>query len=235
MKIYPGIDILNGKCVRMKKDPDQFEDYGDPLEWALKWEGLGAPCVHIVDLNAAIEGENTNYELIKRIVKELKIPVQFGGGIRDRASIERSFDEIGVSRLIIGTMAVEEKDEVARARSLYGDRIIVSIDAKDGKVTKRGRTDVSDLKASDFALEMHNIGIDTIIYTDVLRDGTFEGPNFERTEEIIKRTWMNVVVSGGIHTIDDIVAIRGTGACGAVIGRALYENTIDYKEALLVK
>ena len=235
MKIYPGIDIHNGKCVRVVQGSNDYKDYGSPLEWALKWQDMGAECIHIIDMDAAITGDRSNYPIVKEIVKSLKIPVQFGGGIRSREAIKRCFEDIGISRIVIGTLALEDVGEVARARSLFGDRIVVSIDAKDGKVASRGRSDTSEVDASDLALQMHKIGVDTIIYTDILRDGTLEGPNFERTEEIIKKTWMNVLVSGGIHTIEDIVAVRGTGACGAIIGRALYEDTIDFKQALELK
>lgn len=235
MRIYPGIDIHNGKCVRVVQGSDDYKDYGNPIDWAIKWQDMGAECIHIIDMDAAVSGDRSNYPIVKQIVKSLKIPVQFGGGIRSRDAIKRCFEEIGISRIVIGTLAVENFDEVARARSLFGDRIVVSIDVKDGKVASRGRADTSDLNASDLALKMHQIGVDSIIYTDILRDGTLEGPNLERTEEIIKKTWMNVLVSGGIHKIDDIIGIRGTGACGAIIGRALYEDTVDFKEALALK
>ena len=235
MRIFPGIDIVGGKCVRVIQGSRDYKDYGDPLKWALKWQELGAECIHIIDLDAAMSDDRSNYPLVKEIVKSLKIPVQFGGGIRSRDAVKRCFEDLGISRIVMGTMALENLDEVARARSVYGDRIVVSIDARDGKVAYKGRMDMSEIDAADFALTVHDAGVDSIIYTDILRDGTLDGPNLERTEEIIKRTWMNVFVSGGIHTIDDIVGIRGTGACGAIIGRALYENTIDFTQALMLK
>lgn len=235
MRIFPGIEISGGKCVRTDIKTNEYRDYGDPLEWALKWQEMGAECVHIIDLDAAIIGKTDNHPVIENIVKTLKIPVQFGGGIRNWDTVQKCFEYLGISRLVVGTMAINDLDQLAKVRSLYGDRIVVSIDAKDGKVLNTGRKSVTEIEASDLALQLHNIGIDSIIYTDTLRIGSLDGPNFERTEEIIKKTWMNVFVSGGIHTIDDIINIRGTGACGAILGRAIYEDTIDFKQALLLK
>ncbi len=235
MRIFPGIEISGGKCVRTDIHTNEYIDYGSPLDWALQWQDLGAECVHIIDLDAAIKGETENNSIIEKIVKTLKVPVQFGGGIRSWDAVKKCFEDFGVSRLVLGTMALENIDQLAKARSLFGDRIVVSIDANDGKVLTTGRRSITEINASDLALQVHKAGIDSIIYTDTLRIGSQDGPNFERTEEIIKKTWMNVFVSGGITTIDDIIGIRGTGACGAIIGRAIYEKTIDFKEALMLK
>ena len=234
MRIYPSVDIYNGKCVKGVHNSASFEDYGDPIEWALKWQSMGAECLHLVDVNAAM-GETPNYQLVEQIVRNLKIPVQFGGGIASWDGVKRCLEEIGISRIVTGTLAYKEMDKLSWARGRFGDRLIVSIDAIDGKVATHGREDLSDMDAIEFALRVKEAGIDTILYTDVTRDGTFKGPNLMRTEAMIKKTWMNIMVSGGIRSIEDIHAIRGTGACGAVIGRALYEGNIDFKQALELK
>ena len=233
MKIYPAIDILDGRCVRLLQGKkDQFTDYGDPVEMALKWQNMGANYLHIVDLNAAFSGVFENKETVRKIVRSVKIPVQMGGGIRTQEDITERLQEVGVSRVVIGTAAVENIELLKWAKSKFGDRIAVGIDAKNGKVVTKGWVEETDVDAVDLALQMHNMGIDTIIYTDTLRDGMLSGPNIEWIERLVKKTWMNIIASGGVKDLKDLEAIKNTGACGVILGRSIYEGTLDFKEAL---
>ena len=234
MKIYPAIDIKGGKCVRLLRgDANSEKEYGDPVEWALHWESLGADWLHVVDLDAAFTGEFVNKDVIKEIVHRVKIPVQTGGGVRTREDIRARIEDVGVSRVIIGTMAVEDPSLITWAKGEYGkDRIAVGIDAKNGKVLARGWVQDTEVDAIELAEKMRELGVNTIIYTDIMRDGTLSGPNVENTRKMVKNTWINVIASGGVKSIEDIVAVRDSGACGVIVGTSIYEGTIDFKEAL---
>ena len=203
------------------------------MEWALKWQSLGAVHLHVVDLDAAFTGEFKNKEVIKEIVHRVKIPVQIGGGVRTREDVKARIEDVGASRVIIGTMAIEDPDFIRWAKGRYGaERIAVGIDAKNGVVVTRGWQQQTEKDAVELAKEVRELGIETVIYTDILRDGTLSGPNVEKTEEMVKETWMNVIASGGIKTVDDIIQVKNSGACGVILGTSLYEGTIDFKEAL---
>lgn len=234
MKLYPAIDIKGGKCVRLVHgDRDCEKVYGDPLEFALKWQSMGALCLHVVDLDAAFTGEFKNRDVIKEIVSNIKIPIQLGGGVRSKEAIRVRIEEVGASRVIIGTMAIEDPDTLKWAKSEYGAaRIAVGIDAIDGKAATRGWLEKTEIDAVELAIKMRDMGIDTVIYTDISRDGTLSGPNTENTEQMVKKTWMNVIASGGMSRIEDILAVRGTGCCGVILGTALYEGSIDFAEAV---
>lgn len=234
MRIYPAIDIKGGKAVRLLQGAaDSVKEYGDPLEFALKWQEMGAEYLHVVDLDAAFTGEFVNKDIIHEIVHRVKIPVQTGGGIRTQEDVRVRIEEVGVSRVVIGTMAVEDQAFLAWARGKYGkSRIAVGIDAKDGKVLTRGWVKSTEKDAVELAEEVKKLGIETIIYTDVMRDGTLSGPNTEHIKALVKKTWMDVIASGGIKGIEDIKAVRDSGACGVIIGTALYEGTIDFNEAM---
>lgn len=235
MKIYPAIDLKDGKTVRLQQgEMDRVTEYGDPLEIAQKWQEDGASYLHLVDLNAAFTGEFVNRNIVTKVVQSLKIPVQMGGGVRTREDIEIRLNEVGISRVVIGTAAIEDPDLVEWAVGRFGKRIAVGIDAKDGKVAVKGWADATDVDAVELAVSMKKLGVKNIIYTDIVRDGMMMGPNTEITEQIVKKTWINVIGSGGISTLDDIRAIRGTGACGCVIGKALYSNAFTLQEALAV-
>ena len=234
MKIYPAIDIKDGKCARLVQgDMNKAKIYGDPVEMALKWQKEGAEYLHVVDLDAAFSGEFVNMDIVKEIVHSVKIPIEMGGGVRTKEDIMTRIEEVGVSRVIIGTMAIEDEDLVKWAVEKYKDRIAVGIDAKNGKVMTKGWATATDIDAVDLAIRMKNLGVRTIIYTDISRDGMLAGPETENTTKMVKKTWMNVIASGGVTTIDDIITVRGTGACGVIIGTALYEGTIDFKQAKL--
>lgn len=236
MMIYPAIDIKDGKCVRLiRGEAKSGKVYGDPIDFAKRWQDEGAQYLHVVDLDAAFTGEFANKDVIKKIVTSVKIPVQLGGGVRTREGVKQRLEEVGVSRVIIGTMAVEDPDFISWAKGEYGkDRIAVGIDAKGGKVLTRGWVKSTTDDAIELAVKVKEMGIKNIIYTDIMRDGMLEGPNIDLTEQMVKKTWLNIIASGGIKTCQDIINIRNSGAVGAIIGTALYEKTLTLTEAMRI-
>ncbi len=233
MKIYPAIDIKDGKCVRLLRG--SFEDvtvYGDnPAEMAKKWEALGGEYIHVVDLDGALKGHGVNAEAIKEICKAVNVPVQTGGGIRTMADIEAKL-QCGISRIIIGTKAVSDAEFVKKAVEKYGDKIVIGIDAKDGKVAIEGWEKTSEFDAVDFAKKMEEIGVKTIIYTDIATDGTLMGPNVSAMAEMVENTNMDIIASGGIGSIEHIKSLAPTGVEGVITGRALYTGNISLPEAV---
>lgn len=233
MRIYPAIDIKDGKCVRLLRGSfDDVTVYGDnPAQTAKKWESLGGEYIHVVDLDGALKGHGVNADAIKEICRSVNVPVQTGGGIRTMADIEAKLS-CGISRVIIGTKAVADADFVKRAVEKYGDKIVIGIDAKDGMVAIEGWEKTSDFKAVEFAQKMAELGVKTIIYTDIAKDGTLAGPNTAAMEEMADSIAVDVIASGGIGTIDHIKALVPTGVEGAVTGRALYTGNILLPEAI---
>lgn len=234
MRIYPAIDIKDGKCVRLSQGRfDKVTIYNDnPVEVAKEWFNAGASFIHLVDLDGAIKGKQANKEVIKEIVKTVNIPIQTGGGIRNIESIKERLS-LGVSRVIIGTAAVKNPDLVKEAIDLFGpDKIVVGIDAKDSKVAVEGWEEVSSLSAIDLALKMKEIGVKTIIYTDISKDGMLTGVNIKATKELIDETGMDIVASGGVASLEDLEKVSKTNAEGVIIGKALYQGAIDLKEAI---
>jgi len=235
MVIYPAVDIKNGKCVRLEKgDMSKATKYGEPYEMAMKWEKLGAEYIHLVDLDSAFTGGFENFEAVKKILENVNIPVQLGGGIRTMKDIEDRLLNLNIDRVIIGTAAVKNPELVKQAVKRFPGRIVVGIDAKDGKAAIEGWDGETDVDAVELALQMKKIGIDTIIYTDISKDGMLCGPNFEATQQMVKKTGMNIIGSGGMSCQDDVVKIKETGVGGVIIGRALYTGDIDLKESMNV-
>lgn len=233
MKVYPAIDIKEGRCVRLLKgEMDKSTDYGDPVEMAKKWESEGAQYLHLVDLDGAFEGKFINKDVVTRIVRSIKIPVQLGGGIRNEKDIEIRLDNMGISRVVLGTVVHTKPNLLKWALSRYGERIAVAIDAKDGKVCINGWVNSVEEDPVELAVRMKDAGVKNIIFTDVSRDGMMTGPNIDRTADMVKRTWITVIASGGISTLNDIVAVRGTGACGVILGKSLYAKAFTLKEAM---
>lgn len=234
MRLYPAIDIMEGKCVRLAQGKaDKSTVYGDPIEFALKWQSEGAEYLHVVDLDAAFTGEPKNRDIIKKIVRTVKIPVQVGGGVRTKETILKLIEDLGVSRVVMGTVAIEDPDLVVWAVDKFGsDRIVIGIDAKNGKVATRGWVEDTDVDAITLAKKVKEMGIQNIVYTDISKDGMMVGPNTEWIKQMVKTTWINVIASGGISTIEDVKAVRDSGACGVIMGRALYEGSIDFAEAM---
>lgn len=235
MKIYPAIDIKGGKTVMLKQgNPEDETIYSyNPSEIALKWKQRGAEFLHIVDLDGAIYGKSKeNLAIVKKIKQNLNIPIQVGGGIRDEKKIRYLLENIGVDRIIVGTLAIEDRDLLASISRKFTSKIAVSIDVKDGFVATRGWTKESNIRALDLCYEIKNIGIDTIIYTDISKDGMLQGPNEEFAKDLIGKTGLKVIVSGGITTLEDIKTVKKIGATGVIIGKALYDGKIDLKKAI---
>jgi phosphoribosylformimino-5-aminoimidazole carboxamide ribotide isomerase len=234
--IYPAIDLRAGKVVRLKEgDPARVTAYSDdPAEAARRWLEAGATWLHVVNLDGAFgENDTANRSALESILKT-GAQVQFGGGIRSLGAIERAV-KLGVSRVILGTVAVEQPSAVADALQTFGaEKIAVGIDARDGLVRVRGWKEGSGIAATDLALRMQTLGLRTVIFTDVSRDGLGSGLNIPSTRELAEVSGLDVIASGGVHTLDDVSAAREANLAGAIIGRALYEGTIDLKEALKI-
>jgi len=236
MKIYPAIDISKGKCVRLlqgvRKNETIFGD--DPLEMAYKWKSLGAKRLHIVDLDGAFDGESMNAAIISTIIKNVGIPVQIGGGLRSLDKVKSLLD-IGVNKAILGTAAIEDPSFVAKAVLEFGDKIVIGIDAKNGKVAIKGWTEESEVLAFDLALKMKEIGVKTVIYTDIAKDGMLSGPNFEMTAQIAQIKDIKVIASGGISAIDDVLQLKELNIYGVIVGKALYNGNIDLEKLMKVE
>ncbi len=236
--IYPAIDLRSGKVVRLKEgDPARMTAYSDdPAEMARRWLGAGVHWLHVVNLDGALgESDNANrsaLESILKVVNSFGAQVQFGGGMRSLDTIERAID-MGVSRAVLGTIAIEQPDVVANALRKFGaEKVAVGIDARDGLVRVRGWKDNSGIAATELALQMRTVGLRTLIFTDVSRDGLGSGLNIGASRGLANVSGLEVIASGGVHTLMDVMAARDANLAGAIIGRALYEGTIDLAEAL---
>ena len=235
MIILPAIDLLDGQVVRLREgkleDKTVYSD--DPLAFARRWEEEGGNCLHVVDLNAAFTGEPRNIEKIKQLVRTLNIPVQVGGGIRSQEAAA-TFIKAGVSRVVIGTGAVDSPIFLENLVNRFGgDRIAVSVDAKDGRVAIRGWTEVTSINVLDFIRMVEKLGVATIIFTDIATDGTLIGPNFAALEKILDSTQCQVISSGGVANLDHVKQLASMPRLyGTIIGRALFDGTIDLGEAV---
>lgn len=234
--LYPAIDLRGGQCVRLRQgDYNRETVYGkDPVEVAQRWEKSGAEWLHLVDLDAARTGEPVNMPSIQAIVQAVGIPVQVGGGIRSRERIDELL-QLGVERLILGSAAVENVELVKEALAAYGERIAIGIDAKDGYVATHGWLETSEVKAEVLARELVEVGARTFIFTDIARDGTLSGPNVDAVRRLAVTSGANVIASGGVSRLEDIVQLaqcEGDGVTGAVVGRALYTGDVVLQDAL---
>ncbi len=233
MRIYPAIDIKDGKCVRLLRGSfDDVTVYGDnPAEMAKKWEALGGEFIHVVDLDGALKGHGVNADVIKEICNSVSVPVQTGGGIRTMEDIEAKLN-CGINRVIIGTKAVADSEFVKNAVKKYGDKIVIGIDAKDGMVAIEGWEKTSEFTAVEFGKKMADLGVKTIIYTDIATDGTLMGPNVKAMEEMVKATGIDIIASGGIGTVEHIKSLIPTGVEGVICGRAIYTGDVKLDEAI---
>ncbi len=233
MQIYPAIDLKNGQCVRLKQGRfDDVTSYGDdPVQRAKIWEQAGATYIHVVDLDGARTGNSYNLEAIKKIVSAVNVPVQTGGGIRSMRDIEQRIDA-GVSRVIIGTAAVNNPELVKEAVRVYGDKIAVGIDASKGMVATDGWEKISDVPAVALCKKMAEIGVKTVVYTDISKDGMMSGPNIESTKELVEQSGINIIASGGVSTMSDLESVESINAQGVIIGKALYQGALDLKEVI---
>lgn len=233
MILFPAIDIKDNKCVRLTQGKfDKVDVYsGDPVEMAKKWESMGAEYLHVVDLDGAKNEGFQNRNSIEKIAKAIKIPMQTGGGIRDEERIKNLLD-IGVERVIVGTIAIENKMLLTELVKKYKEHIAVSIDALNGKVAVRGWQTVGNVDSVEICGFLEEIGIKTLIYTDISKDGMLSGPNFDIYKVLSEKTKLNIVASGGVTTRDDIKKLNEMDMYGAIIGKALYDKRLDFKEAL---
>ena len=236
--IYPALDLRRGKVVRLKEgDPARMTSYSDdPMQTSRQWLSRGARWLHVVNLDGAFgENDSANQLALRTILKaarEFGAETQFGGGLRSLDNIQRAFD-LGVDRTVLGTVAIHQPNVVREALQKFGtDRIAVGIDAREGFVQVGGWTDNSGITAADLALQMRTLGLRTALFTDIRRDGLGTGLNISSTRELAETSGLEVIASGGVHTLSDVIAARNANLSGVIIGRALYEGTIDLKEAL---
>jgi len=240
MIIYPAIDLRQGRCVRLQQGNAAAETVfaDDPLDAALAWVNAGAQWLHMVNLDGALgQSAEANIEALKRVLGAVDVPVQFGGGIRAIEDIEQIL-ELGIDRVILGTVAVREPEIVRQSVAEFGsDRIAVGIDARDGMVAVEGWTAISQVRAVDLGRQMRMMGVTRVIYTDISRDGMLSGVNVQSTAELAQSTGLGVIASGGVATLDDIralVAQSDQGIEGVIIGMALYRSAFTLQDALKI-
>lgn len=235
MLIFPAIDLFGGKAVRLYKgDYAQMTVYSDnPIEIARDFESCGATCMHMVDLEGAKSGETPNIETIKKIASQTSLFTEVGGGIRSMEVIDRYMDA-GVDRVILGTAAVTDPKFAEAAAKKWGSHIALGADIKDGKIAIKGWTEKSELDAMDFCKTMQNLGIGTVICTDISKDGAMMGTNHELYEKLSSELSMNIIASGGVSSIEDIKRLRARNLYGAIIGKAYYTKAISLREAIEV-
>ena len=236
MIVIPAIDIKNGRCVRLIQGKMSKETVysHEPTEIALKWVNLGAERLHIVDLDGAVGGRPVNLEVIKSLSQTIRIPIQLGGGIRDLRTIE-TYLSIGIDQVILGTAAYKNPGFMEKACSSFPGKIILGIDARNGRVAVEGWVEETDLTPEELAKKYEKLDISAIIYTDILRDGMRSGPNIQATRDLANAVDIPVIASGGISGIDDIMKLMNIseyGVEGMITGKALYEGTLDLKEAI---
>lgn len=233
MNLYPAIDLLNKRCVRLYKgEYSKVTDYGDPVEMARKWKNMGATFLHLVDLDGAKMGKSVNLDVVKNIIDNVGIDCELGGGIRTLEKIDEILS-IGVKRVILGSAALKNPTLVKEAIEKYGpERIVVGVDTKNFKVATEGWIEESNVDALEFAHILEKNLVKYIIFTDISKDGTLEGFNVEQTKKLIDNTNINIIASGGVKTIEDLRKANEIGCEGIIIGKAMYEGTIDLKKAI---
>ena len=235
MFLYPAIDLVRGKAVRLfKGDYDQMTVYSDnPVQVAKDFEAAGSRHIHLVDLEGAKSGKPENMETICRILAETDLFVEVGGGIRNMQTVKQYLDA-GVNRVILGTAAVTNPDFLKEALHAYGSRIAVGVDLKDGFVAIKGWTEKSELTADAFFAQLEKLGVKTVICTDISRDGAMKGTNLAMYRELAQTYHIDLIASGGVSTLEDIRALRAMDLHGAIVGKAYYIGAIDLKEAIEV-
>lgn len=235
MEVIPAIDLLEGRCVRLYQgDYQKSEIFNEnPVEVAQQWQEKGATRLHLVDLDGAKQGKSVNMEAIASIIKAISIPVQVGGGLRDRSSIAQLID-LGVDRTIVGTVAVENPELVKQLCQEFPGKIVIGIDAREGKVATRGWLETSEVEATQLAKQFETLAA-AIIYTDIYRDGTLKGPNIPALRELASHINIPVIASGGVSSLTDLLsllALETLGVTGVIVGRALYTGDVELKEAI---
>jgi len=236
MIVIPAIDLKEGRCVRLSQGRmDQESIYSeDPVQMALHWEGKGAERLHVVDLNGALTGKPYHFSLIEKLVRSVHIPVQVGGGIRQRKTIE-DYLSMGVRWIILGTSALKNQTLLEEALLHFPDQVILAIDSRGGKVAVEGWSEMAEVEAIDFAKRFEGTGVSSIIFTDIERDGMATGLNLEMTKALAQSTSIPVIASGGVSRKEDIEHLQeleSDGVIGVIIGRALYTGQVDLEEAI---
>lgn len=233
MIILPAIDIIDGKAVRLVQgDYDKKTVYSDePVKLAIAFHMLGADEVHLVDLDGARDGGTPNFETVRSIVEATELRAEIGGGIRDEETVKKYLD-IGVSRVILGTAAVQNRPLLRELAAKYGDRIAVGVDVKDGFAAIKGWKEITDTRLEDLLLELDAMGVKTVICTDISKDGAMSGTNRELYSSLSGKYRMKIIASGGVSSLEDIVALRDMGVYGAIIGKAIYNGTVELQDAL---
>jgi phosphoribosylformimino-5-aminoimidazole carboxamide ribotide isomerase len=236
MIIYPAIDMRQGRCVRLLQGRAEQETvyFEDPVAVARRWEAEGADWLHLVDLDGAMSEGSGNRAIAKRIFAALRIPVQFGGGLRTMKDLDEIM-EAGAARVVVGTAAVQHPELLAEGLQRFGERIVVGIDARDGRVATHGWNQVGSLEAVAFAKTLARSGVQRVVYTDISKDGMLVGPNLEATKRLAADSQLKVVASGGVASLDDLRslhALENIGVEGAIVGKALYERRFTLKEAI---
>lgn len=251
MILFPAIDLRRGRCVRLRQgDPDAEIVYGnDPAAMALHWQAEGAEWLHVVNLDGAFgeavgglatkhlqfERLPINLQRLVQIRKAVSLPIQFGGGLRNLTDVTLALD-LGATRVVLGTVAVKEPGLVKEAIARFGsERVVIGIDARDGYVATHGWQEISKMKAVKLAIAMKEVGVQRLVYTDISRDGMLQGVNVAATAQLARRSKLRVIASGGVHTVADILALRKVadeGIEGVIIGQALYQGTLELREAL---
>jgi phosphoribosylformimino-5-aminoimidazole carboxamide ribotide isomerase len=237
MKIYPAVDILDGKAVRLKQGlKHEATVYGDPVDMARRWVDKGADWLHVVDLDGAFEGAPRNLNVLRNMAAAVpNAKIQVGGGVRSMSIVESLFDA-GIKRVVLGTAAVQDQTFVKEALAKYSDNVAIGIDARDGNVRVSGWTEKSNVGAIDLARKLQGLGARLVIYTDISRDGVLEGPNIGATREMLENTDLYVIASGGVSSMSDLrqlAEIDHPRLDGVIIGKALYEGRIQIEEALI--
>ena len=235
MQVIPCIDIRAGKCVRLLQgQADQQTVYGDdPVAMAQRWADVGAPLLHIVDLDGAFAGQMHNFGVIQAIVRAIPVPLQLGGGLRDLDTISRVI-EVGVHRVVLGTSALEQWDTLVAATVRFPGQVCVGIDSRDGQVATRGWQNVSQVETIPFAQRVGTTGVAAIIYTDIARDGMLQGPNIAGITALAQQVQVPIIASGGVSHLDDLrqlATLEPLGVGGVLIGKALYEKRFTYQQA----
>lgn len=235
MKIFPAIDLYNGKAVRLfKGDYNQMTVYSDyPEQIALDFFNSGARCMHVVDLEGAKDGATPNIETVKQLARTFDGIIEVGGGVRSKSVIEK-YLSAGVSRVILGTAAVNDREFLVSAVKEFGDKIAVGVDIKDGFVAIKGWTEKSTFNGIDFCKQMQDIGVKTIICTDISRDGAMQGTNHSLYKQLSESLDLDIIASGGVSTIQDIKLLKEQGVYGAIVGKAYYTGAIKIDEAIKV-
>jgi phosphoribosylformimino-5-aminoimidazole carboxamide ribotide isomerase len=230
MIVLPAIDIKGGQCVRLRQGEkdDETVYFKDPVKVAKQFESWGAQYLHIVDLDGAFNGKPQNFDIIKKILSAVDIPIELGGGIRN-AEIAKTYIDAGVSRIIVGTQAIKDFNFIEHLIYHYDNKVCVSIDARDGMVRTEGWTQDSDMEALELATSLEKVGLSTLVYTDISKDGMMSGPNFDMLNVLNQNLNIDIIASGGVASVEHLDRLRNMNLYGAITGKAVYEGAIDLK------